>query len=198
MAGSEPAASAPETATVSRRMQLMSPDVPIICGNNRLTSPDWLNVCACWATADADRAHTVPVCHVAAGRNPRRRRPFDPHGSARSSAIACSCDTAPGRPAATHSPRSGKLVCCAETMPPYSRRRTSGAPARPPSTVLPGRARPGHLDRRPPSARTDAPGEPAQSQGGPQIWQIWALHRRQLSRAPRPCRSCRGACVPGG
>jgi hypothetical protein len=40
----------------------------------------------------------------AARRSPRRRRPLDPHCSRSSSAIASSCETAPVRPAATHSP----------------------------------------------------------------------------------------------
>ena len=52
----------------------------------------------------ANRAHSTLIRHVAAGGNTGRRGPLDPHGlPPSSSAIASSCETAPGRPAATHS-----------------------------------------------------------------------------------------------
>jgi hypothetical protein len=75
---------------------------------------------------DADRAHPVLVCHVAPGRNACHGRPFDPHGSARSSAIACSRDIAPDRPAATHSRWAAIVVSiCACWMTSDGARRST-------------------------------------------------------------------------
>ena len=51
-----------------------------------------------------DGSHTVLIMHVATRRYPRRRGPLNPQGPSRSnSAAASSCETAPSRPAATHS-----------------------------------------------------------------------------------------------
>ena len=51
----------------------------------------------------ADPAHPILIIHIAPRRSPRRRRPLDLHWPLSNSAIASSCETAPGLPAATHS-----------------------------------------------------------------------------------------------
>ena len=50
----------------------------------------------------ADAAHPILIFHVPPRRSSSSRRPLDLHWSS-SSAIASSCETAPGLPAVTHS-----------------------------------------------------------------------------------------------
>lgn len=70
-----------------------------------------------------DRPHAVLAGQVAASCRSRRRRPFDPHARPpSSSAIASSCETAPGRPAATH-------AWCAASVASISASSSSSAEA---------------------------------------------------------------------